>query len=359
MKPNFLLARTQSPDQELHDRIDAYFRLANDRKIGLPQAIPFNAAFFEMMEALKNNQPLRQYVYEKFAAGVALDTRSASTIYSELHSMYAEENNLRRKTEIIHWIADYFDSHADEKSHEHLYDMARSFELTLNDQRNREIQLQFPESDLVRLVELTRAKFSEYAMKTPYQSQQEDRINLCVKYNVPVPGVIPTMPEAEKILLGNDINEQLRIMKLIVQMSDRPKLLEGSLIKLFSRRSLDDRDKLTEIQSLAMVALGHIKTSNQQAIDYMSSKLSSFNYQESDNASGALVEIGKPAVAPLIKLLDKTNEQDGGLRYKIVVLLGKIGPAAKPAAGSLKRLLASNTNSDIRYAIEAALEAIK
>lgn len=356
---NFLLARTKSPEQELHDRIEAYFKLANDRKIGLPQPIPFNVTFFEMMEALKSNQPLRQYVYQNFAGGVVLDTRSASTIYSELHSMYAEENNPGRKTEIIRWIADYFNSHADEKSHEHLYDMARSFELTLNDQRNKEIQQQFPEADLARLVELTRAKFSEYAMKTPYQSQQEDRINLCVKYSVPVPGVIPTMPEAEKILQGSDINEQLRIMKLIVQMGDRPKLIEGSMIKLFSRRSLDDRDKLTEIQSLAMVALGHIKTSNQQAIDYMTSKIASFNYQESDNASGALVEIGKPAVVPLIKLLDKTSEQDGGLRYKIVVLLGKIGSAAKPAEGSLKKLLASNSNADIRYAIEAALEAIK
>lgn len=356
---NFLLARTKSPEQELHDRIDAYFKLANDRKIGLPQPIPFNVAFFEMMEALNSNQPLRQYVYQNFAGSVVLDARSASTIYSELHSMYAEENNPGRKTEIIRWIADYFNSHADEKSHEHLYDMARSFELTLNDQRNKEIQQQFPEADLARLVELTRAKFSEYAMKTPYQSQQEDRINLCVKYNVPVPGVIPTMPEAEKILQGSDINEQLRIMKLIVQMGDRPKLIEGSMIKLFSRRSLDDRDKLTEIQSLAMVALGHIKTSNQQAIDYMASKIASFNYLESDNASGALVEIGKPAVVPLIKLLDKTSEQDGGLRYKIVVLLGKIGSAAKPAEGSLKKLLASNSNADIRYAIEAALEAIK
>jgi len=116
---------------------------------------------------------------------------------------------------------------------------------------------------------------------------------------------------------------------------------------------------MTEIQSLATEVLGHLKTNNVKAIDRMTQMVTSYNYQEADRAKAALVEIGKPAVQPLIKKLQTTGDQDDGLRYQIILMLGKIGKDAKPAEATLKSLLQKTTNSDVRYIIEATLDAIK
>jgi len=355
----YLLARTKSTPVESEARIDAYFKLASANKIGLPKPISFNSAFFEMMEGVKGNQGLRKYGYQKYAPGVTLDVKSASTMYSTLNSMYKEEMVNAEKTKIIGWLADFFNTHSDERSHEHLFDFAWSFNLTTNEPRNKEIRSEFPEPDLKVLVEKSRSKFAEYAMKTPYPNQQEDRINFCVKNNIPLPGVIPTISEAEIILKGNNVDEQLKVMKLLVQMGDKPKPIEKSLIDLFDKRSLEEKEKMTEIQSLSMATLGHIKTTNQKAIDYMVSRLMSYNYLESDNATTALVEVGKPAVPELVKKLNSTTDQDGGLRYKMIVILGKIGRDAKAAELTLKKMLIENRNADVRYAIEAALQSIQ
>ncbi|HEY5823810.1 MAG TPA: FlgO family outer membrane protein, partial [Cyclobacteriaceae bacterium] len=141
----YLLAKTKSTPVESEARIDAYFRLASANKIGLPKPISFNSAFFEMMEGVKGNQGLRKYVYQKYASGITLDVKSASTMYSNLNSMYKEETT--DKTKIIGWIADFFNTHSDEKSHEHLFDFAWSFNLTLNEPRNKEIKAEYPEAD--------------------------------------------------------------------------------------------------------------------------------------------------------------------------------------------------------------------
>jgi hypothetical protein len=354
----YLLAKTKSKE-ESESRIDAFFKLASENKIGLPKPISFTSAFFETMEGVKSNQALRKYVYQKYASNVGLDVRTASTLYAGLHSMYKEELIGSEKTRIMGWIADFFNNHSDEKSPEHLFDMAWSFNLTLNETRNKEIEAEFPEADLRFLVDKCRAKFSACAMKTPYTSQQEDRINFCVKYDIPLPGVIPSLIEAETVLKGTNVNEQLRIMKLLVLMGNKLKPIENSIIDLFDKRSLEEKEKMTEIQSLAMVVLGHIKSGNRKAIDYMITRLTSYNYMESDNATNALVEIGKPAVPALIKMLSSTTDQEGGLRYKGIVILGKIGRDAKSAEPALKKILGDNRNGDVRYAIEAALQSIQ
>jgi len=167
------------------------------------------------------------------------------------------------------------------------------------------------------------------------------------------------MTEADQILKGTDLKEQERIMKLLIQMGDRPKPLEKTLITLFDRRSLDDKNLLIEVQAYAIEVLGNIRTQNAKAIDYMISKLMSYNYKEKDQSEQALIKIGKPAVSALIARLKETTIHDGGLRYKLVVLLGKNGRDAKAAEPLLLKLQKENTNKDIQYAIEAALQEIR
>jgi hypothetical protein len=179
-----------------------------------------------------------------------------------------------------------------------------------------------------------------------------------VKYGIPIAGVIPTLDQADAILKGNDLTEQLRVMKLLALMDTQPKKIESTLVALFSKRSLDDRSTMTSMQTLAIEVLGNCKTNSLKAIDYMISVLPHYG-NDTEAAKEALVKIGKPAVQPLIAALDKTTEQSGGLQFQLITLLGKIGKDAAPAEKSIQRVLNASRNNDVRYAAEAALQSIK
>jgi TolB-like protein len=356
---NYLITKPTTTDQSVKEkRIDYYFTLVTANKIGLPKPISYEMAYFEMTEALKSSNSLRQLAYQKYSPKLLLDDKLKSKLFSDLHAMYSDEKDLTKKTEIIVWMSDFINRSEYEKLSDELYDFAKKFNLTYSEERNKEIREKYPETDLTMLIEKCRGKFSTLAMSTPYPSQQEDRIIFCVKYNIPIVGIIPSMEEADVILKGSNIAKQLRVMKLLVLMNDKPKKIESTIVALFTHRSIDEKEKLNDIQTLAMEVLGNCKTTNSKAIDFMLSVLPNYG-NDTEAAKEALVKIGKPAVAPLIAKLDKTTTQDGGLQYQLVVLLGKIGKDAAPAARSIKRVLAATGNSDIQYAAEAALQMIQ
>lgn len=349
------------------NRIDEYFALVNSKQLGLPQPIAYDLAFYQMMQGLGKHQELLLYTYEQYADKLGEEkAHSVSQHQLYLNRMYKAEENKETKTKVLRWIAAYFQKFESEKTGEKLYDFAYDFRLRENNSGNKSIELQneetsrlYPASDLQLLITLCKDLFSKYATETPYPSQQEDRINFCLAHDIPVPGAIPGMEEADQILRGDDLKEQERIMKLLVQMGGKPKPLEKTLIALFDKRSLEDKNQLITVQSYAIKVLGNIQTKDPKAIDYMISKLMSYNYKENDNSEEAIAKIGKPAIQPLINRLKTTTIHDGGLRYKLVVLLGKNGKDAKAAEPLLLKIQKESTNKDILYAIEAALQAIR
>ena len=355
---NYLIAKSTNSEEEQKSRMAAYFKVASENKMGLPRPVTFEIAFVEMMEGLKSNQPLRQYVYETYSSRLVTDDKLKATLFSELSSMYKEEAQPQRKTELIGWLATFVNANAYPKAHEQLYDFAWNFKMSYNEGQNELIRKEFPDADLKLLARRCHDKFSSYALMTPYPSQKDDRINFCVKYNISIPGVIPTLEEADVILKGNNLPEQLRVMKLLVLMETPPKKIETTLIALLNKRSLEDRGTMNEIQTLAIEVLGQCKTADVKAIDYMISVLPHYG-NDTEAAMEALAKIGKPAVKPLIARLDKTTEQDGGLQFQLITLLGKIGKDAAIAEKSIQRVLSISRNNDVRYAAEAAIQSIK
>jgi TolB-like protein len=356
---SYLIGRTQDTPEQLKERISQLMAVARDQRLGLPRPMAYNDAFFEVWEGLDKNNVLKIYLYESYSKNLTVDNKSAAKIYSKLNMLYKEVEQREDKAKVLNWLIRFFNDYSFEKSHEELYEFAFSYQLTSNETTNQRIRKEYPASDLNILVSQCKSKFTEYAMLSPYNSQKEDRINFCTQNSIPIPGVIPTMSEADNILKGNNLDEQLRVTKLLVQMKEVSKTLEPTLIILLDKKSLEDKEKMTEIQSLSVEVLGHLKTSNTKAIEKMTQMVSSFNYQEADRAKAALVDVGKPAVQPLVKKLQTITDQDDGLRYLIILILGKIGKDAKPAEATLKALLQKTTNSDVRYVIEATLDAIK
>jgi hypothetical protein len=354
---NYLLAKPNDPLEERQQRIDTYFNLARNQMIGLPRPITYEIAFVEMMEGLKSQLELRKYVYENYSKGLNADEKLKGTIFSELTSLYKDEVGPTEKTKIIEWVAAFTNSNEYPKAPDQLYDFAFQFNLTTYEDRNQEIRATYRENDLHKLIELCKQRLAFYATKSQYTSQTDERINFCARHGIDVPGKIPTVTEAEAILKGTNLDEQLRVMKLLRVMGERAAPLEASLVGLFGKRSLDDRAKLQEIQTLAIEVLGNCKTRNNSAIEFMLDALPRYG-NDTEAAKEALVKIGKPAVMPIITRLDKTTEQDGGLQYQLITLLGKIGKDAAPAQKSIKRVLALTRNADVKYAAEAALQVI-
>ena len=355
---NYLIAKSTNSDEEHKARIASYFKIASENKLGLPRPVTFEVAFVEMMEGLKSNQSLRQHVYETYSSRLVTDDKLKVTVFSELSSMSKDETQPQRKTELMGSLATFVNSNEYPKAHEQLYDFAWNFKMTYNEGQNELIRKEFPDADLKLLTQRCHDKFSSYALLTPYQSQKDDRINFCVKYNIRIPSVIPSLEEADVILKGNNLQEQLRVMKLLVLMETPPKKIETTLIALLNKRSLEDRSAMNEIQTLAIEVLGNCKTADVKAIEYMISVLPHYG-NDTEAAMEALAKIGKPAVKTLTTRLDKTTEQDGGLQFQLITLLGKIGKDAAASEKSIQRVLSISTNSDVRYAAEAAIQSIK
>lgn len=354
---NYLLAKPNDPVDERKRRIDTYFGMAKNQKIGLPRPISYEVAFVEMMEGLKSHQPLRKYVYENYARRLKPDEKLMPTLFNELASLYKDETESTEKSKVIEWISTFTNTNEYAKAPDQLYDFAYQFNLTSYEERNKEIRAVYPENDLTRLIDLCRSRFSSYATKSQYSSQTEDRVKFCARHGIEVPGMIPTISESESILKGTNLDEQFRTMKLLVLMNERALPLEPHLINLLSKRSLEDRSKLQEIQTLAIEVLGNCRTRSTTAIEFMLDALPHYG-NDTEAAKEALVKIGKAAVTPIAARLDKTTEQDGGLQYQLITLLGKIGKDAAPAQKSIKRVLALTRNADVKYAAEAALQLI-
>jgi TolB-like protein len=348
--------------------VDEYMTWANAGKIGKPEAFPYNKAFFQFMQGLGNrNHHLQVYLYDRYGSTITQEpVNTSNNHYLFLWRMYAEEEKPAIKTKIVKWMVDYFNRYQYKNSHDKLFDFAYDFvpekpeeynRKSVED-KNKERAITYPISDLKILIDLCRTKFTEYATKSEYSSTTEDRINFCLKYGIAVPGAIPTLEEANSILKGNDFDEQIRVMKLLVQMGERPKPLEPTLISILDRRSLDKKEDLQDVQNYALEILGNTKTNSLKVINLMIVKLKSFNYKEADNSQEALVKIGKPAVKPVMDRLSTVTLQEGGLQYKLVVILGRIGAPAKPAVPMLQKILRETKNPDVKYAAEAALQSI-
>lgn len=358
------LKLTPLPDDltEFKERIDAYFDAVKANKVGLPTPIPFNKAFFEMTHALKIEEDvrLRYYVYERYGRLLEQDAKTSASTYTLLSAMYKHETDRERKSTILTWLADFFNDVDDnEKAHDQLYDFVRSFERSTGDKPREEDLREYPPQDVETLVGLCRPKLAAYALLARSNSQKQDRIEFCVRYDIPLPGVIPTMEEAATILDGSDLAEIKRVTHLLELMGPRPKVMEEALVRLLDRKSVDDKRELNEIQTSAVVVLGQIRSSNARAIEQMITMLSSFEYSTADKAEDALVRIGKAAVPALLKKLGSLTAHEDGVRHRLIKVLGRMGKEAAGAKPTLQALLQKATNKDVRYMIEAALQAME
>ncbi len=369
---------TKNEEKIIKQRIDEYFTLAKANKIGLPTPIDFTKAFFAMVQGMyKVDNKYGIYCYEQYAPLVVLDKTTYKDFYFYLKKMYEEEANPSNKKMVVEWISDFFDkAEATEKNAEYLYDFANEFKLyeehePYAKEKNKKIMQNFPEKDLQYFIGLSKKKFAEYAVLTLYSSQRDDRIDFCLRYGIPISGIIPTMEEAKEILDGNDWKEKMRVMKLLEKMGAQTKPLEKTFLKILDARNIEHKNELKTVQESALLLLGSLKNSSPKVIAPMINSLSGYEAILPEKAIEALVNIGKPAVPALLKKLQsliryhyKTGEaiaDDGATTYRIISILGRIGKDALESKKFLQQLVDKNlnNNSDTKYILEAAIQSME
>jgi TolB-like protein len=361
-------AKDESQHKKLCNRIDEYFQLQKQSLLGKPTALTYNQCFFGFMQGLDNTAvSLSMYAYENYRDKITSESvNSVSQHMLILNKLYEKNTDKAAKSKVMDWMIDYFRKFEYEKTADQLYDVAFRFAPEVPQEwnekmvaeKNKEKAEKFLFDDLQKLIRACSDLFARYATQTPYPSQQQDRIIFCVRYQIPIAGVIPTMEEARIILKGNDLTEQERIVKLLLYMGTRPKVIENELIQFLNKKSIDQKEKLIDTQTDVMVILGNIKCEQPQAIKALIGTLMATETNQSAAAKKSLQQIGKPALPLLIERLKQTTIHDGGLRYQLIVLIGQNGSAAKQALPLLKKIYQETTNTDIRYAIEAAEQSI-
>lgn len=114
-------------------------------------------------------------------------------------------------------------------------------------------------------------------------------------------------------------------------------------------------DDSRAVQKAATEALGKIGPKAEAATPTLVAMLK--DKDAADDASAALVKIGRGSVDAILTALDKTK--DFKARVALIKLLGEIGPDAEDAVKPLREMLAENPTPGVRTALRDALAKIE
>lgn len=343
------------------NRIDQFMSLVNQKKVGLPIPIDSKAAFFELLDAFNHfyseENTLLMYCYEKYKDDVVLDENSANKIFTMLESIYLRDPKKNNKKKILNWIIEFInENQMKKKIASELFSFAGNFETTINKENQSEKIDKAPPEHLQILIKGIGDAFCNALALTEHGGQQHDHIDFCIENDIHCPGYIPTLDECIQDIKSDDYYKKVRAFEILEKMGESAQPAETVV-----RIVLDTDDLLHEtetgiIQNHAANILGNIKTNNPKSLKSLVNALGSLNYMVPDAAQTALVKIGKPAVPYLIEAL---NSKFGGVQYKTVVTLGKIGKDAKQAIEPLEEMYKSTNNPAVYRAIEIALKTIR
>lgn len=344
--------------KETYQRIDKYFSLVKDNKIGLPMPVDFDTGFSEMTEAFnyiynEDNRVLI-YCYSKYKKDLSSDKKIIKRINTLLTKMYFRETNKKEKEKILNWICEFFNQrHADEDLGNDMFDFTRRFKITSYMKKNPEKIKEVPQVHLKKLIKLCKAQFCNVLPHTKYKYPKQERIDFCLENNIDCPGIIPTVDECINMLSSSDWDVRIKGMEILVKMKNKAKKAEKQIIRVLKAKKLKNETNAAIAYKHAMIILGNIKTTNPEALDLLITSLGSLYSQVPTMAMGSLVRIGKPAVPYLIKGL---KSKFGSVQYKAAKALGMIGPDAKKSIPALRKLLKSNNRSIYNAAKDAIVE---
>ena len=351
---------TKNPESA-YKRIAQFADLVKQKKVGLPVAVDFNFAFFQLIEAFNNiyanENILLMYCYGKYIDQINLDEKGIIKLFSILESMYLRDEQEQNKLKILNWMIDFVkENPMDEKLADELYGFVRQFEITGYKENHPEEIKKTPPEHFNIFVKGVNHNFCEALKLAKFKSQIEDRTDFCLENDILCPEVIPTLEELIRDIKSDDSFKVSRAFEILEKMGPKAKAAEDAVRTVLETDDLKNESQTSTNQRNAAAILGNIKTSNPKSLKLLVDALGSLNYMVPDAAQQALVKIGKPAVPFLIEAL---NSKFGSVQYKAATTLGMIGKDAKQAIKPLEKMYKETNNAAVYQAIQKALKLIK
>lgn len=329
-------------------RIEQWFGRVRQGQLGRPRPLTESQAVSQLLPGLRERPDLRFYVLEQFGAVAGRETREQVEILEVMAGIYPALPANKHKA-LVEMAAELVNrADVTDKIGDKLFDLAYLIEKA-------------PDATAILpdFVSLNQAALAKYTREARYTSQKQDRIDFCIRQRIAIPGLIPSVQEASQaILSASDWSQRKTAMDFLSKSKPPAAQTEAALLRLLQLKDLEHMRELQDMQAQALLLLGQQRCSKPEALTFMLKVLGEPHYALAENAQEALVLIGKPAVPALRKKLMGLDLNETGLQYKLVKILSRMGKAASEAKPDLQKLLPKARHADVRYAIEAALQAL-
>lgn len=329
-------------------RIDQWFGRVRQGQLGRPRPLTESQAVSQLLPGLRERPDLRFYVLEQFGPVAGRETREQVEMLEVMTGIYPALPVSKHKALVEMAAALVSRADAADKIGDKLFDLAYLIEKA-------------PDATAIlpEFVRLNQGALAKYTREARYTSQKQDRIDFCIRQRIAIPGLIPSVQEASQaILKASDWGQRKTAMDFLSKSNPPAAQTEAALLRLLQLKDLDHLRELQDMQAQALLLLGRQRCNKPEALTFLLNVLGDPHYALSENAQEALVLIGKPAVPALRKKLMGLDLNETGLQYKLVKILARMGKAASEAKPDLQKLLPKARHADVRYAIEAALQAL-
>jgi hypothetical protein len=343
-----LLGSERLPASQTQERIAAYLEAVGQRRIGRPTPIGADQAFAQLNAALRNRPDQRYDLFETYHTLIGSQPSLQLEALEVLNGLIKKIPDRPRQEQILYRAAGVVAAaEPGEKFGDRLFELGHQLEQT------PELQALLP-----RFVSLNREALVRYTREARFLNQKEDRIDFCMRHQIEIPGLIPSLAEATRdVLQAPDWERRQQAMDFLAKSQAPAARSQAALLKLLQLRDLEHQSQLEHLQAEALLVLGQQRCQQPEALNFMLKVLPRYD-QMAENAQEALVLIGKPAVPAIRKQLKALNLNQTALQYKLIRILARMGKQASEARPDLIQLLPRVRHQDVRYAIEAALQAL-
>jgi hypothetical protein len=350
----------EADQQIVNQRAKVFLEKALDKEIGLPVPVGFTFAFFELMDAFnyvytKSNQHIFP-IYQSYSAKLERNAKTIPKIHSLLSKMYWRESDSQRRRDILDWlIRHYQEREMDKKAADDIFGFARDLQVKGTGSYKHNDEIPAPQEHRQIFLNQCETLFCDGLKISKFRSQIEDREDFCLTNGIPCPGIIPTVEECLTMLDAEDSSQRDRAAEILAKMGQKADKAEKKLIEILEDSGVSDRRYSRLVRQQAIITLGNLKTKNPKAINVLCESLGSTEYKIPDFASDALVQIG---IAAVEALSERLFHKFGSVQYKAAVILGRIGPAARGALKSLRKVIETTNNSAVHSAAKQAVKMI-
>ncbi len=335
-------------------RIDQFFDLAADGKIGLPVPIGFTAAFNEMIEALihgsREDVILPFYCFERYLG--RSESSNEVGVHSKLLTLYRRDADPARREIILKWICGNFNRAAPNEN------IAREMILFVKFMR-REIsgpgRGEKEKKELRRHLETFKASCAKQLEATlpivRHPNEKRDRIVFCIQNNIRC-SIVPDIEELKKKLESEDAGTVKETLSLISEMEEGASPFEGEIVALLAKANKKKIANSASIKLSCIRILGNIRTHDAKALEAVVMAIlrgGSSVYAES-------ARIGGPLVPYLVKILRGNDYYDKSSAVRVLNLMGS---AAKSALPDLKAEMGRTRSGALREQIREAVMRIE